>query len=181
MRVVGRRGLASTSLADIAAELGCTTGTLQHYFPSKSELLRFSKDTLFDRARREMINSTHGRVGLDRLRTMAEVDLPLDSARLLMWRIYTAFIGGCVGKSDMMRLQHRQDMKDIRILRDEILQLQKEGHISPDLDATTEAYALTCLLDGIGVNATISSKAMSRKLQLRIIKNHIDRAFSNKK
>lgn len=178
MRVVAQSGLKDTSLADIAVELDCTTGAIQHYFPNKSELLRFAKDTLFDRARAQMIDSREGRVGLDRLRAMASADLALDADRLLMWRIYTAFIGGAVGNSELMRLQHRQDMKEIRILRDEILCLQEQGHVDAELDATTEAIALTCLLDGIGVNATISSKAMPRKLQIEIIDNYITRTFS---
>jgi len=178
LRVVARHGLKAASLANIASELGCTTGTLQHYFPNKSELLRFAKDTLFDRARSQMINSTKGRNGLERLRAMASVGLPQDADRLLMWRIYTAFVGGAVGDAETMLLQRRQDVKDIQILRDEILFLQEQGHIPAELDAATEAFALMCVLDGIGVNAAISSKAMSRRLQKEILNNYLDRTFS---
>src|ERR1700735_3131229 len=91
-RVIGRRGLAGATLAQVAEESGWSIGSMRYYFPSKDELLasalwRGGGGHGGDHPRR-----TAGGMSLADLRNAALELLPLDATRREESRVLLAFL-----------------------------------------------------------------------------------------
>jgi AcrR family transcriptional regulator len=77
-----RLGIANAGLADIAREMGYTTGVLRHYFEDKEQLLLFAKNMLFDRAHERAISAAEDAAGWERLKVLVLDGLRLDQESL---------------------------------------------------------------------------------------------------
>ena len=57
LRIAASRGLDEVSLRDVAAEAGVSMGQVQHYFATKSEMLRFACAHMVERTRRAIADA----------------------------------------------------------------------------------------------------------------------------
>src|ERR687896_126363 len=80
-RLVMREGIEAVSVRRVAAEAGCSTGSLRHYFETRSELLAFAMELVVERVSARVAAPP---AGLDR-RAIAEwvpqQVLPVDPER----------------------------------------------------------------------------------------------------
>src|SRR5438874_3346016 len=107
-RVLLRRGLEQTSLADIAREIGATTGILRHYFANKKdEILLYAKNLIFDKSIESAADLAACCTGLDRLRAMAINLLPV-GPETIDYRLLAMFNGSAIGNASLMRLQDKR-------------------------------------------------------------------------
>lgn len=107
-RAIASRGLEQVTLRDIAAALGVTTGVLTHYFPSKDELVAFTKAQAFDRHLARAREAAAGAEGMERLHAVVAELLPVDAERRTSWRLLVAFHGSAVGSAAMRRAHDRR-------------------------------------------------------------------------
>ena len=66
-RAILNRGLDRTSIREIAAELGATTGTVSHYFRSRDEIMLFALERVTDSTLADFAAALEGHVGIKRL------------------------------------------------------------------------------------------------------------------
>jgi AcrR family transcriptional regulator len=167
-------GLARTSLADIAREMGYTTGVLRHYFVDKDELLLFAKNLLFDRSFRNARTAADSCIGLQRLRTMAIEFLPLDKDTIDSYRLLAMFNGNAVGDARLMKVQHKRNESHTSLLADEIVELQKGGFLPKELNARLEATGILALIDGLAEQVIMRPEALSRPALEGLVNRYID-------
>jgi AcrR family transcriptional regulator len=99
-RLIASAGLEAVTFRDIAAEAGCSTRIVSHYFRDKRELLlaiflEFSARSL-DRCEAALLPPT------DPV-TVLEAVLPLDSERRMFWQVWLAFWGRVIGDEALQR------------------------------------------------------------------------------
>jgi AcrR family transcriptional regulator len=157
-----RRGLEHTSLADIAREIGNSTGVLRHYFSDKAELLLFAKNLLFDRSYQRAKEAAAQANGLGKIRaTLAEL-LPSRAENIDACRLLAMFNGSAIGDAHLMKLQHKRNAGHTRLIADLIADLQKEGVVKKDVRPQFEAAALLALIDGIAEQVIMKPSSWSK-------------------
>ncbi len=108
-KVILRLGLANTSLADIAREMGYTTGVLRHYFVDKEELLLYAKNFLVDRLNVRARSAAEPFKGMEKLRSLATEMLVLAPGGVDVYRLLAAFNGYALGNPRLMKIQHERN------------------------------------------------------------------------
>ena len=90
--VIASGGLKAATLRRVAAEAGCTTGALTHYFTDRQSLLTDALRTAHYQAGARMGEAAQcASSDLERLRAVLLEALPLDEPRLREWRVWLAF------------------------------------------------------------------------------------------
>ncbi len=172
-RVILRMGVERAGIAEIAREMGCSTGVIMHYHATKAELLLFAKNLLFDRVYDRVAQVRQSHQGIERLRVMAREMLPLGAAAVERWRVLTAFNGMAIGNPELMKLQARRDLRFARLFADAIRELQEAKLLSPKLDALTEGRGIAALADGIAGEVVMSPGAWTAKQSIAFMERHI--------
>jgi AcrR family transcriptional regulator len=173
-KVFLKLGLARTSLADIAGEMGYTTGVLRHYFSDKDELLLFSKNMLFDGTHERARVVAEGYKGLDKLRAMALEFLPSDAESVDRYRLLAMFNGNAVGDARLTALQHKRNDSHATLFADAIAALQKEEILPKRLDPNFEASGILSLADGLGEQQIMRPKRWTREALRKLMNRYID-------
>jgi len=169
-----RVGIANASLADIAREMGYTTGVLRHYFKDKEELLLFAKNMLFDRASERARAAAAGAEGLERLRIMVTDSLSLDSDTIDRWRLLTMFSGQAIGDARLMALQQKRNERFWELLEQELTQLQEAGHLSSQMDAALEARGIVAFGDGLADQVIMKPKAWTAAQLQTLVSSYLE-------
>jgi len=169
IQAIDARGLGAATLADIAAEMGCTTGVLRHYFRSKDDLLKFTKNYLLDDLKARMQTAAAETTGLARMRRMLETALPLDEEGRRLWRMYLAFLSQVIGDQALADVQARRNRYSIEIVAEEMRRLVAAGDLPAALDPDLAAYSANCMLEGIGFHAAIDPEAFPPERQKAIL------------
>jgi AcrR family transcriptional regulator len=169
-----RVGIANASLADIAREMGYTTGVLRHYFKDKEELLLFTKNMLFDRASERARAAAEGVQGLERLRIMVTDSLSLDQDTVDRWRLLTMFSGQAIGDARLMALQQKRNERFWQLLEEELSQLQQAGYLASQMDAALEARGLVAFSDGLADQIIMKPKAWTTAQLQTLVSNYLD-------
>lgn len=177
-KAILKTGLDRTSLNGIARELGFTTGVLRHYFQDKEDLLRFTKNHLFDQMFLRMKAAAEQHQGIDRLIAMALENLPTDRQSIDMWRLLAAFNGRSIGDAGLLRLQQRRYAKGAATYISEIERLQAEGLIRPDLDARLEGTGICAFLEGLAAQIIMAPKSRSAREWRALVTRYIQRMIS---
>lgn len=173
-KVFLRLGLARATLADIAREMGNTTGVLRHYFTDKDDLLLYVKNVLFDEMHEKAAASAEGHHGLEKLRLMVAELLPSDTASIDTFRLLAMFNGVAIGDSRLMRLQHKRNEDHVAELAQVITALQRDGIVLKELSPKVEAAGILALLDGLGEQQIMRPEPHSRELLMFLVNRHID-------
>lgn len=173
-RVIVREGLDRASMRAIAQELGSSTGVVTHYFRDKEELILFALEQVFENVLEDMKACAKGRQGIDRLKQMIFVALPLKIVDKDDWKVWVAFLGYSIGREHLVQ-EHRKRYDLLRqIIYQELADLQTANLIQADLDLTLEANALIALVDGIGTGAVICPEQFSAEQQQYLVQRHIN-------
>ncbi|WP_433009722.1 TetR/AcrR family transcriptional regulator [Kribbella sp. CA-294648] len=174
LRVVDAEGLDAASLPRIARELGATTGLIQQYFRSKSELLQFAVDHLsvVQRARAaEALEATPGDQVRDRLVAAMSVVGGVGDESGAEGRIWLAFLARAA-VDPALRQIHVDGANEIR----EHCRLAFEyarslGQVPPSLDAEAEARGLAAFADGLAAQRALEPELITPAE----VRDHLDR------
>lgn len=172
-RVFLRLGLARSSLADIAREMGYTTGVLRHYFTDRDELLLYSKNLLFDRSH-ERARAAAAAEGLESLHAMTIELLPVSGAALDGYRLLAMFNGNAIGDPRLMELQHERNHSHALLFAKVIVSLQRQGILPKKLNARIEASGILALVDGLAEQLIMKPGAWPKSALIAHVRRHID-------
>ncbi len=167
-RVIAAEGLEGVTMRKIAAEAGCTTGRLTHYFADREALilasLRTSYDVTGDRARQAIANNTDDQ---EKLLQFAEEMLPTDKERLREWKVWIAFWSAAtVDKTLAVENDARH-----QAWAEELADLIKDA--APIADARQEADLLIGLINGVGLHAAVNPTKENLDRARRLLRDHI--------
>lgn len=174
-RVFLRLGLERTSLADIAREIGNTTGVLRHYFSDKDDLLLYAKNLVFDRIFDRAASAAARCRGLDMLRAIALELLPTTPESIDRYRLLSMFNGSAVGDARLMKLQDKRNAMHELQLAGLITELQKDAILPKKLDPRLEAAGILALVDGLAEQVIMRRKPWSRNQLNMLMNRYIDK------
>lgn len=177
-RVIAREGLEGASLRNIARELGVTTGVLTHYFRDKEDLLGFVLASIFDGL--EVSNRPLLEEGPDVQLTVEALlrILPSSPGRVDWWKVWLAFTVAALSRPGQAQA-HADKYAELRRYWVNVMRrLKSAGFLKADIDPVIEAETLVCLVDGIGVQAVISPKALPARKQRALLRAYFSKIAS---
>jgi len=172
-KVFLRQGLARTSLANIAREMGSTTGVLGHYFADKEELLLCAKNLLFDRQYQRASQAAERCLGLEKIRAMATEFLPCGTETLNQYRLLAMFIGNAIGDLRLVETQRKRDERHSLLVAGVIRTLQREGIVPKKRNARLEAVGILAFVDGLAEHAIMRRKPFSCRALARLLNRYL--------
>jgi AcrR family transcriptional regulator len=169
-RVVLRRGLERTTVRDVAAEAGWSTGVLAHYFEGKNDLLKYalSDEALADHWR------TARPKDLASIRAALREMLPANERMRDMWRVWMNFWATQPGDPEWEA--EREKLQST--FRAQCAALVKIGQASrelrPELDPVDEGDRIAALVHGISVAAVLNPEAWPTAKQAAFLDGFLD-------
>lgn len=167
--VIAAEGIQAATVRRIAAEVGCTTGLVTHYFAEKDELVIGALHHVHSAAADRMRALSRQASGLDALRGVLTEALPLTSTGQREWRVWLSF-WGVAWTSAALSAEHRDRYEVWRggihhLLRD----AARLGQIAPGLDLREATDRLVALVDGLGLQAMYEPHRLTRRRVMAII------------
>jgi len=163
-RVIARAGLAGTTMREVAAEAGWTTGALTHWFADKRELLEFTLVASLE-GRREQ-RPDPGEVGPEvALRTMLVGALPTSERSRLHWLVTVAFCSQAAGDEALAVVQRDA----YRAFRTDVARLVEETGRAAGERALVEAERLISVVDGVSIQALFDPESWPPDRQRRAV------------
>ena len=162
-RVVARIGLEGVTIQAVAAEAGCSAGSIAHYFRSKDDLLvhtlRAATEPLIQPLRNEP-----GGESLDGLRGLARRSLPLDATTERDWRVCLAFWTRASAPPEEVQLA-RQHLSEWRALWESAIgAAQRSGSLRRDVDAREASVGIVSIIIGTAIHLLVRPRAANGHL-----------------
>lgn len=164
LRIVAERGLDTVSVREVAAEAGVSIGTVQHYFPTKDEMLAAAYAEVVTRIRRRLQVLPFGEDPRRNLRAVLSELLPLDGRRTAECRVHLAFAARAATTSELARTQ-RAALSEIHRAVAAAFATAWNGAIPQDTCALA-AHAVIATSDGLALHAVSSGRWLPRRTQL---------------
>ncbi|MFD9219271.1 TetR/AcrR family transcriptional regulator [Streptomyces sp. NPDC002730] len=180
LRIVGREGLESASLRNVAQEAGLAIGSVRHYFASQTELMIFTMEEL--RRRIDGRIRSHAEQLLDpgasidrRTRTeelFAEF-LPLDETRREEAVLWLAFITAARTRPEFRPCARRMYEEARELIARVLHEAQRSGGVPGDLDIALETQRLAALLDGLTLGGVLHPDQVAPDAARAILHRHL--------
>lgn len=172
-RTVARAGIDAATVREIAAEAGCSTGVLAHYFADKEALLVHALRLASRRAGERMRRAAEVASPPAALRAVAAEALPLDQARREDWAIWLAFWGAAVA-TDVLSREHNARYGEWRALvRQLLVRCRDAGALGSGMAIDEATDGLVSLIDGLGIQAMLDRRRVTPEYQMRVIDAHL--------
>jgi AcrR family transcriptional regulator len=175
-RVIERVGVENATLRDIADDLGCSIGSLVHYFRNKDDLIGFAFQQVSQHAFAGIEDAAaKAAPGLDRLRISLERLLPSGSGRQAGTLVSLSFWGHAATNSRLAKI-HREAYAQWRgIVRKYLKEAIAEGQIAADVDLDVTGAALISLVDGLLVAQTLEPQRFPKTMPKKVLNAMLDR------
>jgi AcrR family transcriptional regulator len=160
-RATLERGLHDVRIADVAAELGVSTGLIHYHFATK--------ELLIEAMLREVADNEIAavRASLDplptaeqRLARLIEVYLP-SSRRDRSWLLWIDAWGEALRDANLRRISEDLDIAWVDLLA-EVITFGVEGGVFRCPDPVASSWRLCALLDGLGLQVVLHHATMTR-------------------
>ncbi len=145
--VIAAEGLRGATRRRVAAEAGCTTGALTHYFSDRRSLLIDALRAAHYQAGTRMIEAARATSSdLERLKGVLLEALPLDEPRLREWRVWLAFWAESMNDAELAEENARRYAEWRELLQEVV------GPLTRNAAQTEQEVAhLVALIDGLGL------------------------------
>jgi AcrR family transcriptional regulator len=153
--IVGERGLDHVSVREVAAAADVSIGTVQHYFPTKQEMLAAAYT---ETVRRIRVRLEALQLGHDVRRNLSLVLrelLPLDEQRRTETRVYMAFAAGAATSPSLAAIQQTVLTELHTALTDTFDQAW--GHTATPARCRLAAHAAIALADGLALHTVTTT------------------------
>lgn len=179
LRAIARKGLAKTTFADVADELGASVGLVQRYFRSKDDLLRFGVEHLHKRGEERIAAVERTLPVRDLLFRAARTLLPLDEERRRELTVWLEFLPATVHDPEMAELHRSATHELIDGLTEGLAAAQRHGELPLGLDPRAEALALVAFVDGLTVHRLATADLFDDATAERSLRQYFTRLFSD--
>ncbi len=172
-RVIARKGLAGTTLADVADESGWSIGSIRYYFPNKDELVASALWRVGERVDDRIRHHTAGGMTVDDLRIAATELLPLDADRHEMALVQLAFLAQAAVVPALSDAAEGAAQRLQEPLAARIAHAVQTGELPAHLDDKHEAARLRVLLDGLRLQLITTPRQTSARWALAVLDDHL--------
>lgn len=165
MKCIARKGLGSTTLADVAREASLSQGIVNLHFESKENLLKETLRFLADdyKARFNKTLEKSGPAAADKLLALMELDLRpaiIDRQKIAVW---FAFWGEVKSRPTYRRICDERDRYYDEVVEDLCEKIIDEGEYE-GASAFLVAIALTSMTNGLWLSSLISPGSFDRQV-----------------
>lgn len=152
LEVIALEGLSAATMRRIAAEAGCTTGSVTHYFSGRDALLvEALRSAHYAAAFRMREAASNAASDAARLEAVILESLPLDAVRMREWKVWLGFWSATPAGPDLAA----ENAQRYREWRDLLETLVVPFRRDPD-EVRREASLLMALVDGLGVRLALT-------------------------
>jgi len=160
LRIVAERGLDQVSVREVASAADVSIGTVQHYFPTKDEMLAAAFAEVVRQVRARLASDERGDDIRRNLSTVLREFLPLDARRSEEARIMLAFATRAATSPALAEVQ-RSVLGEIHEALSEALTGAAYGHVDA-ADVRSAAHIAIAAADGLALHAVSAPGWMSR-------------------
>lgn len=165
MKCIARKGLGSTTLADVAREAGLSQGIVNLHFESKENLLKETLRFLADDYKARFNNTLEksGPGAADKLLALMELDLRpaiIDRQKIAVW---FAFWGEVKSRPTYRRICDERDRYYDEVVEELCETIIEEGGYKA-VSAPLVAIALTSMTNGLWLSSLISPGTFDRQV-----------------
>lgn len=170
-RVTLAKGLHELRIADVAAELGISTGLIHYHFRTKDELIEAMLGAMAGReiadVRREL-----DLLGTPQERLVTSIERYLPSSRRdHSWLLWIDVWGEALRDGNLRRISEQLDLAWVELVAEVIADGAANGVFRCD-DPVATAWRLCAVLDGLGLQVVLHHRTMTREQMRR----HVERA-----
>lgn len=178
-RIAGSRGLDGTSLRDVAAEAGISLGRLQHYFPTRDEMLLFALQHInrlaADRIRERIAALAKEPTPREVLRACLSGMLPLDEKSRVGLLVGAAYYARAV-HDEALRAEAKNGIPPLRTFFADQLRLAADrGELPPERATEGEAMLLISMTEGLATYVLLG--VHGPEAALRLLDLHLENLF----
>jgi TetR/AcrR family transcriptional repressor of bet genes len=178
MKCIGRKGLGSMTLADVANEAGLSQGIVNLHFQSKDNLLTETLKSLANdyQAKFERTLARSGPGPADKIQALMELDLKpsvCDRRKLAVW---FAFWGEVKSRPTYRKICDDIDQHYDDVIQELCQAVIDEGEYE-GVTAAAATEALTSMTNGLWLSALISPQIWDRELALEAIHSYLRSVF----
>ena len=159
-------GAERTTIREIARQSGYSRGFIEHYFHNKEELISKTMRWLNERSLRRAESALDGKRGLEALRTLSELALPLTSDTRNEWKIRMQFWGMAAVSDEHRKEQAKRIYMSEKIVLRYLEQAQELGEVEKGIDLPPLAQSLLHRLHGLGCSAILRPSYFTRQRQM---------------
>jgi AcrR family transcriptional regulator len=177
--VIAQRGVANARLADVAVAIGKSTGTLQHYFGSRDELLAAAFRRLNDSGA-EAARAAAAEIADPWARLQSVLDEVLGGGPdwTAEWQVWLEFWTACSRDPELRELTGDVYATWRALIGEAIAEGRKTGVFTPIAPPSEVAAALLALLDGLALHALLGiasdrRQATARKIVRRVAAGYL--------
>jgi AcrR family transcriptional regulator len=170
LRIAGSRGLHAVSMRTVAAEAGMSVSTVQHYFPTKEQLLFAGLEHLAARtSRRATVPTTSAK---DAVRAWLVQMIPADDEQRMTYTVFAAYHALALTDPALAAQPYARPSTALEnAIR---VRLQDAGVADDPAADTANLLALaTGLGDGVMANMRTADEAIA------LLDHHLDRLFES--
>jgi AcrR family transcriptional regulator len=173
LRIVAERGLDQVSVREVASAAGVSIGTVQHYFPTKDEMLTAAFAEVVRRVRVRLDSVELGDDVRRNLSTVLREFLPLDARRAEEARIMSAFAARAATSPALAKIQ-REVLGEIHDALSEAFARAANGRIDA-AETKLAAHLAIAAADGLALHAVSAPGWISRRQQAAALELLLDR------
>jgi AcrR family transcriptional regulator len=167
-RVVRREGIEGASVRRVAAEAGCSTGSLRHYFATQSELVAFAMELVVRRVTERVVALRPTGPPVRRAVAYLEVTIPLDDERRAEMQVWLAFTARALVDPALAELRDRAHA-DLRGLCAGVVRA-----LGVTRDVPAEAERLHALVDGLALHAVVDPRTTTPRRVRTLLRRHLE-------
>jgi TetR/AcrR family transcriptional repressor of bet genes len=178
IKCISKKGLGSTTLADVAKEAGLSQGIVNLHFDSKDNLLAETLRFLAEDYRTEFMAAVE-KAPQDpaaRLLALVEMDLKPPICERKKLAVWFAFWGEVKSVPTYQKICATYDNKYHEIMRDLAEAIIRDGNYV-DIDAQTVTDTLSSLTDGLWLSCLINPKTFNRSTALHAAVSYLHAVF----
>ncbi|OXM75093.1 MULTISPECIES: TetR/AcrR family transcriptional regulator [Amycolatopsis] len=178
-RLIAERGYHAVRVADIAREVGTSTGAVHYYFPGKNDVLtaalRSAVDRAFERQSAELrrLDDAHAR-----LLRLIEMQLPKVGVVRDEWSVWMQFWAEATINPELRPVHNafyaRWHDTIARIVR----RGQRQGTFSADVDPDEVAVRLSALTDGLAIQVLTGAPGITVTVMREVLVAFVRRELS---
>lgn len=165
--VVRREGIEHASVRTVAAEAGCSPGSLRHYFPSQSDLLAAALQVVVERIDARLVAIARDPDPRVAARRVLHELLPLDAERRAENEVWLAFTARALVDPPLRRMHADVD----GALRSACTKAA-EAFVVADPDI--EGERLHALIDGLCVHAALGGDRLPAERIRAVLDRHLE-------
>lgn len=173
--VIRERGVQGASVRAVAREAGWSPSSVQYYFTTQGELLRFALRAMSEAAELRLATTELPSDPRDRALARLELLLPMDRDSHVATEIWVAFLSLVRTDTQAGELNTASHLWVTGLCREVLEGMANAGQIAPNTDLDLETSLLQALFDGLALHAVTVPEQMPPTRIRRLLAHHLDR------